>query len=123
MHNISLFFNYCKWNHTENMSDCCICRTSNTSVRPCKKISRTPLMLMEMEENRASARGWGREGLGVGGQGRILYTRLYQILAVWREQLTQSYHILASKCPKKGNATARSMDRWNNRLIESRARN
>ena len=39
MHNMCLFFNYCKLTHTDYL----ICRTNNTSVRPCKKISRTPL--------------------------------------------------------------------------------
>ena len=45
MHIISLFFNYCQLTHIENMSDYCICRTNNASVRPCQKISRTPLAL------------------------------------------------------------------------------
>ena len=43
MHIISLFLNYCLLTHIENVSDYCICRTNYASVRPCKKISRTPL--------------------------------------------------------------------------------
>ena len=51
MHNMCLFFNYCKLTHTDYL----ICRTNNTYVRPCKKISRTPL--------RSRAEGGGGGGI------------------------------------------------------------